>query len=117
MIDDGGWAERMSARAKARVAATEAVEPDDEGRIAAERYCMACGTVGCIGTTSLCRECMERPLYTLGEPLPPSRCRTCWGEHYVWLGNAWGAQHVGGFSGCQHICHADEVWLAPSSGS
>lgn len=110
--DDGGWAERMSARAKARIAAAEALIPDEEGRAAAERPCMACGAVGCVRDTRLCQVCMDRPYGTLGAELDPSICRQCWGDRHVWLGNAWGMQHVGGFSGCQHACHDGEIWLA-----
>ena len=50
---------------------------------------------------------------TPGKPLEPEWCRECWGETYVWLGNAWGLQHVGGSAtGCRHECHDGEVWMA-----
>jgi hypothetical protein len=52
---------------------------------------------------------------TYGDPGPPLEsnwCRQCWGERHVWLGNCWGLQHAGGtLSGCQHGCHAGEVWM------
>jgi hypothetical protein len=49
----------------------------------------------------------------LGYPLPEGVCRECWGERYVWLGNAWGMRHVGdgSFSGCGHECHEGEIWI------
>jgi hypothetical protein len=58
---------------------------------------------------------------TYGDPGPPLEsnwCRQCWGDRHVWLGNTWGLQHVGGTSsGCQHGCHAGEVWMASTGAS
>ena len=63
---------------------------------------------------------------TNGDPgprLPESDCRVCWGDRYVWYGNAWGLSHVdrqpadplyrdGGSFHCAHACHEGEVLLA-----
>jgi len=53
-----------------------------------------------------------------GPELPGDKCRACYGDRSVWLGNAWGMRHkpgdarLGGLFGCCHPCHDDEAWLA-----
>ncbi len=64
----------------------------------------------------------------LGDLRPPDQwpqCRQCWGDRYVWYGNAWGVKHVehrpddwpaGGFRDaldCPHHCHQSDP---PTSG-
>jgi hypothetical protein len=68
--------------------------------------------------TALCIHCENRPY---GErKLRASDdiehgCQQCWGRWLIWVGNAWAIDHVPpGLSGCEHSCHADEIWLAAS---
>lgn len=50
-----------------------------------------------------------------GPRVPGDRCRECWAERYVWIGNGWGLHHIDpGFGACKHACHDGEVWLAAS---
>jgi len=110
-MNDEGWEARMARRAATRRDAlgqrqassrhgvfARWLRPDDPDDILPE---------------ILAARCLGIQYGDPGPKLPSDRCRQCWGDRHVWLGNTWGLKHTPpGFSGCKHACHEGELWLA-----
>lgn len=111
------WEERMSARARER--ARQLDEAVWRQLPIEDRMCMTGdGNFAAGPGTALCIHCENRPY---GERKLRAAddiehgCQQCWGRWLIWVGNAWAIDHVPpGLSGCEHSCHADEIWLAAS---
>jgi len=123
------WEERMSQRAKARTSPSLA----SRRRVALqgrEAYVAAMfiryyepGDPDEILPEILAARCLGIKYGDPGPELEPEWCRECWGDRHVWLGNAWGLQHVrpgpepapGRMHDCRHACHEGEIWMAASA--
>lgn len=114
---DEGWEARMAARHRKAAA----LNLDDGRKVYLGEVFMRYWPQEClrpdfgieINPEIIAANCLGITYGDPGPRLPPDVCRECWGERHIWLGNAWGMRHAGGtMDGCEHPCHAGEVWMA-----
>jgi hypothetical protein len=110
-MDEDSWEARMAAKAAERSRA--AAQAEAEQRYGVFAQWLQSDDPPEILPEILAARCLGISYGDPGPELEPDICRQCWGDRYVWLGNAWGMEHTPpGFNHCQHACHQDEICLA-----
>jgi hypothetical protein len=112
-IPTGSWESRMAERARQRAqerAASEREALPAESRSWDFTAWYRDGDPPDINPQILAARCLGIEYGDPGPRLPEDRCRRCWADRYVWMGNAWGVTPICSRP-CGHGCHEGEVWL------
>lgn len=104
------WESRMAATSEDR--ATKARQKELEPRYGVLVRWVRADDPQDISPEILAARCLGIEYGDPGPLLPEIYCRECWGDRYIWVGNAWGLKHKGDSLSCKHECHKDEVWMA-----